>query len=159
MYDFKNRFSPDFVCIHRAKYIFSRYMFCLPYFWGKIQGVSHTFTNFCEKSYYQGIWIIWHYLQVLISQELYYFNWNIQGIPVLIPWSLFMKKKTFSYKKQRGWSKIYNSCLCITVLVVTGSQITLETFCPSLLYFLPPFLFLKMFFYPMKSKVAILLQN
>ena len=27
IYDFKNSFSPDFVCIHRAKYIFSRDMF------------------------------------------------------------------------------------------------------------------------------------
>ena len=39
MYDFKNSFSFAFVYIHRAKYIFSRDMFCLPYFWAKIHGV------------------------------------------------------------------------------------------------------------------------
>ena len=32
MYDLKNYFSPAFVYIHRAKYIFSRDKFCLPYF-------------------------------------------------------------------------------------------------------------------------------
>ena len=30
--DFKNYFSPAFVYIHIAKYVFSRDMFCLPYF-------------------------------------------------------------------------------------------------------------------------------
>ena len=39
MYDFKKSFSPAFVYIHRAKYIFSRDMFCLPHFWPKIHGV------------------------------------------------------------------------------------------------------------------------
>ena len=39
MYDFKNSFSPAFVYIHRAKYIFSRDMFCLPHFGAKIHGV------------------------------------------------------------------------------------------------------------------------
>ena len=29
MYDFKNSFPPNFICIHRAKYIISRDMFCL----------------------------------------------------------------------------------------------------------------------------------
>ena len=32
MYDFKNSFSPDFVYIQRAKYIFFRDMFCLSHF-------------------------------------------------------------------------------------------------------------------------------
>ena len=40
MYDFKNSFSLAFVYIHRAKFIFSRDMFCLPHFWAKIHGVS-----------------------------------------------------------------------------------------------------------------------
>ena len=40
MYDFKNSFSSAFVYIHRAKYIFSRDMFCLPYLWAKIHCVS-----------------------------------------------------------------------------------------------------------------------
>ena len=39
MYNFKNSFSPAFVYIHRAKYIFSRDMFCLPHFGEKIHGV------------------------------------------------------------------------------------------------------------------------
>ena len=40
MCDFKNSFSPAFLYIHRAKYIFSRDMFRLPHFWAKIHGVS-----------------------------------------------------------------------------------------------------------------------
>ena len=49
MYDFKNSFSPDFICIHRAKYIFSKDMFCLPHFWTKIHGVSYVF-HFVKRS-------------------------------------------------------------------------------------------------------------
>ena len=40
MYDFKNSFFPNFLLIHRAKYIFSRDMFCLHHFRAKIHGVS-----------------------------------------------------------------------------------------------------------------------
>ena len=40
MYYFENSFSPAFVYIHWAKYIFSRDMFCLPHFWAKIHGVK-----------------------------------------------------------------------------------------------------------------------
>ena len=40
MYDLKNSFSSAFVYIHRAKYVFSRNMFCLPHFWAKIHGVT-----------------------------------------------------------------------------------------------------------------------
>ena len=40
MYDFKNSFFPNFLLIHRAKYIFSRVMFCLYHFRAKIHGVS-----------------------------------------------------------------------------------------------------------------------
>ena len=40
MYDFKNSFFPNFVFIHRAKYIFSRDMFCLYHFRAKIHGVK-----------------------------------------------------------------------------------------------------------------------
>ena len=39
MYNFKDSFPPAFVYIHRVKYIFSRDIFCLPYFWAKIHGV------------------------------------------------------------------------------------------------------------------------
>ena len=39
MYNFKNSFSPAFVYIHRAKYVASRDMFCLPHFWAKIHEV------------------------------------------------------------------------------------------------------------------------
>ena len=42
MYHFKNYFFPAFVYIHKAKYIFSRDMFCLPHFWAKIHGVFKT---------------------------------------------------------------------------------------------------------------------
>ena len=39
MYDFKNSFSSDFANIHRAKYIFSREMFCLYHFSAIIRDV------------------------------------------------------------------------------------------------------------------------
>ena len=39
MYDFKNSFFPNFLLTHRAKYIFSRDMFCLYHFRAKIHGV------------------------------------------------------------------------------------------------------------------------
>ena len=39
MYDFKNSFFFDFLLIQRAKYIFSRDMFCLYHFWTKINSV------------------------------------------------------------------------------------------------------------------------
>ena len=39
MYDFKNSFFPNFLFIHRAKYIFSRDMFCLYHFRAKIHSV------------------------------------------------------------------------------------------------------------------------
>ena len=40
MYDFKNSFFLAFVHINRAKYIFSRDMFCLPHFWAEIHSVQ-----------------------------------------------------------------------------------------------------------------------
>ena len=40
MYDFKNSFFPNFLLIYRAKYIFSRDMFCLYHFGAKIHGVG-----------------------------------------------------------------------------------------------------------------------
>ena len=40
MYDFKNSFFPNFLLIHRAKYIFSIDMFCVYHFKAKIHGVS-----------------------------------------------------------------------------------------------------------------------
>ena len=40
MYDFKNSFFPNFLLIHRAKYIFSRDMFYLYHFRAKIHAVS-----------------------------------------------------------------------------------------------------------------------
>ena len=39
-YDFKNSFFPNFLLIHKAKYIFSRDMFCLHHFRAKIHGVA-----------------------------------------------------------------------------------------------------------------------
>ena len=39
---FQKFFSPAFVYIHRAKYNFSRDMFCLPHFWAKIHSVFET---------------------------------------------------------------------------------------------------------------------
>ena len=45
MHDFKNSFFLNFLLIHRAKYIFSRDMFCLPHFWAKIHGVFKTSTS------------------------------------------------------------------------------------------------------------------
>ena len=39
MYEFKNFSSPAFSCQSRPKYIFSRDMFCLYYFWAWIHGV------------------------------------------------------------------------------------------------------------------------
>ena len=52
MYDFKNSFSPAFINIHRAKYIFSTDMFCLPHFWAKIHGVGGN-ALFCRMSQVQ----------------------------------------------------------------------------------------------------------
>ena len=46
MYDFKNSFFPDFLLIHRAKYIFSRDMFCLYHFRAKI----HSVASLCPHS-------------------------------------------------------------------------------------------------------------
>ena len=40
MYDFKNSFFLNFLLIHRAKYIFSGDMFCLPHFWAQIHSVT-----------------------------------------------------------------------------------------------------------------------
>ena len=62
MYDFKNSLFPNFLLIHRAKYVFSRDMFCLPYFSATIHCVHpsssldykvhcsliHT-VNFCSE--------------------------------------------------------------------------------------------------------------
>ena len=45
MYDFKNSFFPNFLLIHRAKYIFSRDMFCLYHFRAKIHGMYKTDQN------------------------------------------------------------------------------------------------------------------
>ena len=42
MYDFKNSFFPNFLSIHRAKYISSRAMFCLYHFGAKIHGVLNV---------------------------------------------------------------------------------------------------------------------
>ena len=50
MYDFKSSFSLAFVYIHRTKYVFSRDMFCLPHFWGKIHGVSGRLSLQCFVS-------------------------------------------------------------------------------------------------------------
>jgi len=43
MYDFKNSFFLAFIYIHRAKYIFSRDMFCPPHFWAKIHCVTRLY--------------------------------------------------------------------------------------------------------------------
>ena len=40
MYDFKNSFFPNFLLIHRAKYVFSIDMFCLYHFRAKIHSVT-----------------------------------------------------------------------------------------------------------------------
>ena len=42
MYEFKNYFFPNFLLIHKAKYIFSRDMFCICNFRAKIHGVIHV---------------------------------------------------------------------------------------------------------------------
>ena len=47
MYDFKNSFFSNFLLTHRAKYIFSRDMFCLYHFRAKIHGVcNHWMSDF-----------------------------------------------------------------------------------------------------------------
>ena len=49
MYDFKNSFSPAFIYILRAKYNFSRDMFCLYHFWAKIHRVIEAVKPFVGK--------------------------------------------------------------------------------------------------------------
>ena len=52
MHDFKNSFVPNFLLIHRAKYIFSRDMFYLYHFGAKIHGLSLkiNFEDDCQFS-------------------------------------------------------------------------------------------------------------
>ena len=47
MYNFKNCFFPNYLLIHRAEYIFSRYMLCLYHFRAKIHGVSCLKKKLC----------------------------------------------------------------------------------------------------------------
>ena len=70
MYDFKNSFSFAVVYIHRAKYIFSRDMFCLPHFWAKNHGV------YCilKKSKYLGRY---HHLRILLPWLHHWQGWHI----------------------------------------------------------------------------------
>ena len=96
MYDFKNSFSPAFVYIHRAKYIFSRDMFCLPHFWAKIHSVDwlchfsfHCSFSLFKRSFSIRDTIVLPLLQPIIFHLRYFMTnnytkimmmWLIEGI-------------------------------------------------------------------------------
>ena len=81
MYDFKNSFSPAFVYIHRAKYIFSRDMFCLPHFWAKIHGVVTNLKLWqlvtLQPFYLQRSTVpIWKDLDQIVKKRFCLRNWQ-----------------------------------------------------------------------------------
>ena len=57
MYDFKNSLFPNFLLTYRAKYIFSRDIFCLYHFRAKIHGVYCTFFFIGFSVFELNFWI------------------------------------------------------------------------------------------------------
>ena len=90
MYDFKNSFFPNFLLNHRAKYIFSRDMFCLYHFRAKIHGVRYKSSWVFSRSFF---W--WN------SMRQFFFRQRNS--------SYFMKKFPWAMEFLIWYATIYNS--------------------------------------------------